>query len=310
MPVFAKPLTASVGVVSAVVALALAGCAPADNSAGSPSPSPSPSSGGSSTMHSTTPSGASDPCAPGQLRLVKPGTLTIGTDSPAYDPWFRHNDPTNGQGFESAVAYAVAHQLGFSDSQVTWANVPFNSSYAPGAKSFDFDINQISITPQRAQVVDFSKGYYQAAQALVVLDKSPYASAHSIAGLKSAKLGAQVGTTSLTAANDVIAPSTPVAVYDDTNAAKQALLNGQIDAIVVDLPTAFYITAAQIPHSTIVGQFQPTRGQVERFGMLFEKGNPLVSCVNQALGKLKQSGKLAAIQKRWLSSVVNVPELS
>jgi polar amino acid transport system substrate-binding protein len=306
MHLLAKPLTVPAGVVGAVMALALAACAPADTSAGSPSQS----SGGTSSADSPSPSGTSDPCAQGQLHLVTPGTLTIGTDSPAYDPWFRHNDPTNGQGFESAVAYAVAHQLGFSDSHVTWVNVPFNSSYAPGAKSFDFDINQISITPQRAQVVDFSKGYYEAAQALVVLDKSPYASAHSIADLKSAKLGAQVGTTSLTAANDVIAPTTPVAVYDDTNAAKQALLNGQIDAIVVDLPTAFYITAAQIPHSTIVGQFQPTRGQVEQFGMLFEKGNPLVSCVDKALAKLKHSGKLAAIQKRWLSSVVNVPELS
>jgi polar amino acid transport system substrate-binding protein len=305
MPLFAKRSAVSTGVVGAALSLALVACAPADDTAGSGPTSPA---GNSSSSSKSAPAG--DPCAPDQLHLIEPGTLTIGTDSPAYAPWFSHNDPTNGKGFESAVAYAVAHQLGFDNSDVSWVTVPFNSSYAPGAKKFDFDINQISITPKRAQVVDFSDGYYQAAQALVVLNSSPYASATSIADLKSAKLGAQVGTTSLTAATDVIAPTTPVAVYDDTNAAKQALLNGQIDAIVVDLPTAFYITAAQIPHSTIVGQFQPTRGQVEEFGMLFEKGNPLVSCVNQALASLKQSGKLKAIEKRWLSSVVDVPELS
>lgn len=305
MQLLARRPAFSAGVVGAALSLVLAACAPTNDTTGSGAASP----GGNSPSNSGA-SSTADPCAPDQLRLVKPGTLTIGTDSPAYAPWFKHNDPTNGKGFESAVAYAVAHRLGFADSQVSWVTVPFNSSYAPGAKKFDFDINQISITSKRAQVVDFSDGYYQAAQALVVLDKSPYANARSIADLKGAKLGAQVGTTSLTAATDVIAPNTPVAVYDDTNAAKQALLNGQIDAIVVDLPTAFYITAAQIPHSTIVGQFQPTSGQVEEFGMLFEKGNPLVSCVDQALASLKQSGKLQAIQKRWLSSVVNVPELS
>jgi polar amino acid transport system substrate-binding protein len=305
MELLAKRSAASAGVLGVAVSLALAACAPTSGSAGSGDSSPANNSTPKSGSGSATP----DPCAPDSLHLIRPGTLTIGTDSPAYEPWFTHNDPSNGKGFESAVAYAVAHRLGFADSDVSWVTVPFNSSYAPGAKKFDFDINQISITPKRAEVVDFSDGYYQAAQALIVLDSSPYADATSVADLKSAKLGAQVGTTSLTAATDVIAPTTPVAVYDDTNAAKQALLNGQIDAIVVDLPTAFYITAAEIPRSTIVGQFQPMHGQVEEFGMLFEKGNPLVSCVDQALGSLKRSGKLKAIEKRWLSSAVDVPEL-
>jgi polar amino acid transport system substrate-binding protein len=303
MHLLAKRSVGGGGGVWVALALLLSACAPADDTG-------SPSASSNSPRQSSTSTSTADSCAPSRLHLLQSGTLTIGTDSPAYPPWFQGNDPTNGKGYESAVAYAVAHQLGFANADVRWVSVPFNSSYAPGSKKFDFDINQISITPKRAQVVDFSDGYYQAAQALVALDKSKFASATSIADLKSAKLGAQVGTTSLTAATDVIAPTTPVAVYDDTNAAKQALLNGQIDAIVVDLPTAFYISAAEIPHSTIVGQFQPTTGQVEQFGMLFEKGNPLVQCVDEALASLKKSGRLQALEHRWLSSVVDVPELS
>ena len=248
-------------------------------------------------------------CDKANLHLVSDGRLTVGTDSPAYDPWFVNNDPSNGKGYESAVAYAVADQLGFSHDQVTWVKVPFNSSYAPGPKNFDFDINQISITPAREKVVDFSDGYYAAAQAVIALKGSQAAAATSIADLKSLKLGAQTGTTSLTAIRDVIKPDSQPAVFEDTNAAKQALLNGQVDAILADLPTAFYISAVEIPKSTIVGQFQPETGQQEEFGMLFEKGNPLVTCVDQALATLKKDGTLAALEKRWLSDVVNVPVL-
>jgi polar amino acid transport system substrate-binding protein len=275
--------------------LAAAACAPADE------PSAAGSSGASASTQSS--------CAVADLPLKKAGTLTIGTDSPAYDPWFSKNDPTNGQGFESAVAYAVADRLGFPKDQVTWVKVPFNSSYAPGAKKFDFDINQISITPARAKVVDFSDGYYSAAQAVIALKGSKAASVSSLADLKGLKLGAQTGTTSLTAITDVVQPSSQPLVFDDTNQAKQALLNGQVDAILADLPTAFYITAVQIPKSTIVGQFQPETGQQEQFGMLFEKGSRLVPCVNQALARLKASGRLAQIEKRWLSDVVDVPVL-
>ncbi len=183
-------------------------------------------------------------CAQG--KTLTDGTLTIATDSPAYDPWFSHNDPSNGKGYESAVAYAVADQLGFDQASVKWVKEPFNKSYAPGAKDFDFDINQISITPQRAKVVTFSDGYYTAAQALIALKDSPVAQATSIDDLKQYKLGAQTGTTSLTAIRDDIQPSSEPLVFDDTNVAKQALLNHQVDAIVADLPTAFYITAVQI----------------------------------------------------------------
>jgi polar amino acid transport system substrate-binding protein len=246
-------------------------------------------------------------CAQG--KTMTGGKLTVGTDSPAYDPWFRHNDPTNGQGYESAVAYAVAKQLGFDKGAVTWTKVPFNSSYAPGPKHFDFDINQISITPARAKVVDFSNGYYDAAQAIIAVKGSPAASATSLADLKQYKIGAQTGTTSLTAIRDQIHPNSQAVVFQNTNDAKQALQNGQVDAIVTDLPTAFYLAAVEIQHGTIVGQFQSTGGQPEQFGMLFAKGNALVSCVNQALATLKGDGTLAAIQKKWLSDTVNVPVL-
>jgi polar amino acid transport system substrate-binding protein len=239
---------------------------------------------------------------------MKSGVLTVGTDSPAYDPWFRHNDPTNGQGYESAVAYAVAKQLGFAPSAVTWTKVPFNSSYAPGPKHFDFDINQISITAARAKVVDFSDGYYSAAQAIVAVKGSPAAGATSLADLKSYKIGAQTGTTSLTAIRDQIQPDSDAVVFKNTNDAKTALANGQVDAIVADLPTAFFLVAAEIQHGTIVGQF-PSAGEPEQFGMLFSKGNPLVSCVNQALATIKGDGTLAAIEKKWLSDTVNVPVL-
>lgn len=275
--------------------LAAVACAPAEEEpAATPSVSGSPSA---------------DACATDNLALKTPGQLTVGTDSPAYEPWFSKNDPTNGKGFESAVAYAVAEELGFSRDQVTWVKVPFNNSYAPGEKSFDFDINQISITPARAKVVDFSEGYYSAAQAVVALKGSKAADATSLADLKPLKLGAQTGTTSLTAIRDGIQPDQPPLVFDDTNQAKQALNNGQLDAFLADLPTAFYITAVEIPKATIVGQFQPEAGQQEQFGMLFQKGSALVPCVNQALTRLKDSGDLAAIEKQWLSDVVNVPEL-
>jgi polar amino acid transport system substrate-binding protein len=285
--------------LAGILTLAVTACAPSDSSSGSGSPAPS--SGKSATA---------DSCSVDKLKLVTPGTLTVATDQPAYDPWFSNNDPTNGKGFESAVAYAVAKKLGFSKQQVKWVVEPFNKSYAPGSKDFDFDVNQISITPARAKVVDFSTGYYRAAQAVIVMNNSKYARVTTLAGLKGAHIGAQIGTTSLLAAQNDIKPSSQVAVFDDTNAAKQALLNGQVDAIVADLPTAFYITAAQIKGSKILGQFQTTSGHPEEFGALFEKGNPLVGCVDKAIGALKRNGALHRIEKQWLSSDVHVPELS
>ena len=282
------PLTAAV--LAPLMLLAL-GCAPQ-----------------ASSTATVTPTGQT-PAECAQGKTLTAGTLTIATDSPAYDPWFSHNDPSNGKGYESAVAYAVAKQLGFQTSAVTWVKEPFNKSYAPGHKDFDFDINQISITPARAKVVTFSDGYYTAAQALIALKDSPVSKATSVAALKGYKLGAQTGTTSLTAIREDIQPSSEPLVFDDTNVAKQALLNHQVDAIVADLPTAFYITAVQIPSATIVGQFQQESGSPEQFGMLFQKANPLVDCVNQALANIKQAGTLDAIEHKWLSQTVNVPVL-
>ena len=275
--------------------LAVAACAPVDEETGDSAPDPTPTS--------------EDQCANDQLPLLESGTLTIGTDSPAFPPWFKGDDPTNGKGYESAVAYAVAEELGFSDDEVTWVTVPFNSSFQPGAKDFDFDINQISITPARAEAVDFSDGYYEAAQAVIALEDTRIADAGSVAELADYNLGAQTGTTSLTAIRDVIGPANEPAVFEDTNAAKQALLNGQVDGILADLPTAFFITAVEIPEATIIGQFQPDTGQQEEFGMLFEKGSELVPCVNEALATLRDDGRLDQIEQEWLSDVVDVPEL-
>ena len=244
-------------------------------------------------------------CAKANLRLVTKGTLTVGTDKPAYEPWFKADNPANGQGFESAVAYAVADKLGFSRSEVTWTTVPFNASFAPGRKKFDFDINQISITEARRKAVDFSSGYFTVSQAVVALTSSKVADAKSVADLKDAKIGAQVGTTSLEAIRSTVQPSQQPAVYNDNNDVVTALKNGTIDAAVFDLPTAFYLTAAEIEGSKIVGQFPTPGGQAEQFGLLFEKGSPLVPCVDQALAALRSGGELAKIQQQWLSDEAN-----
>jgi polar amino acid transport system substrate-binding protein len=247
-------------------------------------------------------------CDKEQLPLYEDGQLTIATDKPAYPPWFKGNDPSNGKGFESAVAYAVAEEMGFSEAEVTWVVEPFNKSYAPGPKDFDFDINQISITAEREQAVDFSDGYYSVNQALVALENSPVAGVTSVNELKDFKLGAQFGTTSFAYIEQYIQPEQQPFTYDTTNDAKSALRAEQIDGIVLDLPTAFFVTAAEIPGSEVVGQF-PTQGDAEQFGLLFEDGNPLVDCVNQAVGALKVDGTLEEIQDRWLSQAVGAPEL-
>jgi polar amino acid transport system substrate-binding protein len=252
---------------------------------------------------------AADACAVDKLALRTKGQLTIGTDSPAFPPWFENNKPTNGKGYESAVAYAVAKKLGFSTAQVTWVKVPFNNSFAPGPKAFDFDINQVSILPARARVVDFSRSYYTATQAVIALKGTKAASAKSVKDLAGLRLGAQTGTTSLTAIRDEVKPTTDPLVFDDTNVAKRALLNKQVDAIVADLPTAFFITSVEIPTATITGQFKPAGAQ-EEFGLLAQKGSTLVPCLNNALDALDKDGTLSALQKKWLSETVSVPVLT
>jgi polar amino acid transport system substrate-binding protein len=218
------------------------------------------------------------------------------------------SDPRSGQGFESAVAYAVAKQLGFSKGEVEWKHVPFTNSYAPGPKSFDLDINEISYTPARAKVVDFSDSYYDVNQSVVVNKGTPIASAKTMAGLKPYELGAQLGTTSYQLIQNTIKPSKKPSVFPTNTGAVQALKNKQIDGLVVDLPTAFYVTAVQVPNSKVLGQF-PTSPGGEHFGMVFEKGNSLVRCVNKALTKLRGDGTLKQLQQKWLAKATGAPTL-
>jgi polar amino acid transport system substrate-binding protein len=257
-------------------------------------------------------------CPVDTLNLVVEGSLTIGTDNPAYPPWFgggtpkgsrwKINDPSTGKGFESAVAYAVAARLGFAKGDVHWVYTPFNKAFAPGPKSFDFDINQISYTPQRAKVVTFSSSYYDVNQAIVVVKGTKIASVRSIKGLKPYKLGAQLGTTSYQYIVSRIKPSKQPSVFPKNDAAVQALKNKQIDGLVVDLPTAFYVTAVQVPNGKILGQF-PTAPGGEHFGMVFQKGNSLAGCVNKALAAMKQTGQLKRIQQTWLAKATGAPVL-
>ena len=270
---------------------------------------------GGSDNNTSSSGAAAASCDRADLKLVNGSKLTVGTDNPAFPPWFggtpkapwKVSNPASGEGFESAVAYAVALRLGINKPEVEWVVVPFNTSFAPGPKKFDFDINEISFTPARANVVDFSDSYYDVNQAIVVKRGTKIAGATSIADLKPYKLGVQIGTTSYQYIKDNIKPSQQPAVYDTNDAAVAALKNGQTDALVVDLPTAFYVTAVQVPNSKILGQFESTTG--EHFGMVFAKGNPLVKCVNQALAGLKADGTLKRIQDRWLSKVVAAPVL-
>ncbi|MGH8953027.1 MAG: ABC transporter substrate-binding protein [Acidimicrobiia bacterium] len=246
---------------------------------------------------------AGESCAKEDLTLVEEGLLTIGTDEPSFPPWFDFDaGPATGTGFESAVAYAVAGELGFAEEEVSWVVVPFNNSFAPGEKNFDFDINQISITEDRDQAVDFSDGYYDVNQALLGFTDSDIASATTIDELKAYRLGAQVGTTSLDFITDVIQPDTEPLVYDTNADAKAAFDAGQLDGLILDLPTAFFVSAVEIEGSAVIAQF-PAAGEPEQFGMLFEEGNPLRDCVNEALANVD----LDALQQEWLSEVVDAP---
>ena len=247
-------------------------------------------------------------CTKSTLKLQTAGKFTVGTDKPAYPPWFVDNTPTNGKGYESAVAYAVAAKLGFATTDVTWVTVPFNNAVTPGAKSFDVDINQVSISDARKQAVDFSSGYYRVRQAVVTTKGSPLDGKTSVAALASAKLGAQVGTTSYTAITDQIKPSQQAAPYDTNDLAVQALKNGQIDGIVADLPTAFFMTSAQLDNGVIVGQLPQAGGTPEQFGMVLDKGSALTPCVSKAVDDLRTDGTLDKLAAQYLTAA-GAPEL-
>jgi polar amino acid transport system substrate-binding protein len=255
----------------------------------------------------TTTDVSAEDCQADNLDTLKPGTLTVGTDDPAFPPYFEDDDPTNGKGFESAVAYAIADELGFTDDQVEWTVVPFNASFQPGPKDFDFDVNQISITPKRAEAVDFSSPYYTANQAVVALKDSDAASATSLADLADTQFGVQIGTTSLDAVNESIQPSSDPQVFDTSNDVVTALKQEQVDAVVVDVPTAFYLTAVQVTDATIVGQFSAPGG--DEWGALLEKDSPLTDCVSFAIDSLRDSGELGEIEHTWISEKANAPIL-
>jgi polar amino acid transport system substrate-binding protein len=288
----------------AIAAAALAGCAPADG--GGSSSTTSGSAAGSPSASAS----ASATCSKDSLKTHTSGKLTVATDKPVYEPWFVDDKPENGKGFESAVAYAVAQKLGFAQGDVDWTRVGFNSVIQPGPKNFDFDINEVSITDARKKAVDFSSGYYDVTQAIITTKGSKIANAKSIADLKNAKIGAQVGTTSYDTIKNVIKPSGDPAVFNTNDDANKALGNGQIDGLVVDLPTAFYITGSgQVKDSQIVGQFANTGGTPEQFGLVLDKGSALTSCVSQAVDALRSAGTLKQLEQQWLSQTAGAPVL-
>jgi polar amino acid transport system substrate-binding protein len=248
-------------------------------------------------------------CATGNLKLLHDGQLTIGTDNPAFPPWFdgvekkgstfKTSNPYSGKGYESAVAYAVASQLGFKHSEVTWTPVPFLRSFAPGNKPFDFYLAQVSFKPIRAKAVAFSNSYYFVNQAVVGLKGTKITKVKSVAGLKPFQFGVPLGTTSYDYVVRYIKPNSKPKVYDTLNDAVTALKNKQIDGLVVDFPSTGYITAVQVPNSTVVGRL-PSKTN-EHFGMVFQKGNPLVACVNKALEVLTKNGTLKKYERRYLA---------
>lgn len=247
-----------------------------------------------------------DTCA-----TISPDVLTIGTGSPAYSPWVEDDAPESGKGFEAAVALAVAAELGYEDDAVKWVRTTFDEAIAPGAKNFDFNLQQYSITDERSETISFSDPYYSSNQAIVALNAMVPEGTITIGDLAEVKFGVQAGTTSLDFVNEVIKPSNEVFVYDDNAGAKAALEAGQIDAIVVDLPTALYISYVEIEGTTVVGQFPAAAGGTsDDFGLVFEKDNDLVACVNTALAAIKASGALATIEQTWLSDNTGVPVIT
>ena len=249
-------------------------------------------------------------CAKANLKLLSAGKLTLGTDNPAYPPWwdghekkgtgFKTSNPYSGNGYESAIAYAVAKRLGFSRSQVTWKAVHFLQSFAPGKKPFDFYLAQVSYKPVRARAVDFSMSYYYVNQAVVGLKKNAISKVRTVAGLKPFKLGAPVATTSYDYIARYIKPSRKPAVYPSLDLAVTALKNGQIDGLVVDFPSTGYITGVQVPNSTVVGRL-PTKGTKEHFGLVLQKGSSLTPCVNKALSGMWADGTIRRLEARWLA---------
>ena len=262
------------------------------------------------TTDATDADGAADgaaSCDP--LPTLEEGTLTVATGEPVFEPWMVDDDPTNGQGFESAVVYAVAEQLGLAPEDVTWVRTGFDEAIAPGAKDYDFNIQQYSISEDRDEVVDFSQPYYVSEQAIIAAEGAEIAGATTVEELAGYRLGAAIGTTSLDYIEEVIQPEEPAQVYDDNAAAKAAFDAGQVDGIVFDLPTAFFITAVEITDASIVGVLPRVTEDADALGMLFEEGSPLVACVDEALAALEADGTLEALEDEWLQLDGDIPTL-
>jgi polar amino acid transport system substrate-binding protein len=265
---------------SAALAFTLSGCAPA----------------------------ATPEAAPDELQTITAGKLTIGTGLPAYEPWVVGDAPESGEGFEAAVAYAVAAELGFAPEDVVWVRTTFDEAIAPGVKNFDFNLQQYSITDERKANVDFSSPYYSTAQTVITVAGSAAAEATSLADLKGLLIGAQTGTTSLKAIEDIIMPTAGAQVFNSNDDAKAALANGQVDAIVVDLPTAFYLTAVELDGGIILGQLAGAEAG-DTFGLVLDKGSPLTAAVSAAVDALRANGKLAELENTWLADFAGAPVL-
>lgn len=284
MPRMRKWFT-SVAIATSVATAILAGCAPVDDKQ----------------------AGGGDSCDKSSMPTLKAGMLTFGTDQPAYPPWFIDNNPANGKGFESSVAYAVADKLGYRPADVQWVSVPFNAAIAPGPKTFDANLNQFSITDERRNAVDFSSPYYDVTQAVVTIKSSPAAGVTTLDALRKLRLGAQVGTTSYQAAKD-LGTSAQVSVYNNNDDAKAALTSGQIDALVLDLATAFQVQNELI-EAKLVGQLPSGTGKPEQFGIVLDKDSKLTKCVSGAVDALRADGILSSLQQKWLVEAGNAPVL-
>lgn len=255
-------------------------------------------------------------CAPAEttevssdaLQTITEGKLTIGTGLPAYEPWVVGDAPESGEGFEAAVAYAVAEELGYAKEDVVWVRTTFDEAIAPGAKSFDFNLQQYSITEERKAAIDFSSPYYFTAQTVITIAGSAAAGATSLADLQGLLIGAATGTTSFKSIEDIIAPTAGAQAFNSNDDAKAALANGQVDAIVVDLPTAFYLTAVELDGGIILGQLEGAEAG-DSFGLVLDKGSPLTAAVSAAVDALRESGKLAELENTWLAGYAGAPVL-
>jgi polar amino acid transport system substrate-binding protein len=264
---------------------------------------------GTAAADTTVPVGTiPDPAACAEGLTLEEGVLTVATGEPAFEPYVIDDDPESGDGFEAAVAYAVAGELGFADEDVVWVRTPFEAAIQPGPKDFDFNLQQYSISPERLEVVSFSLPYYTSTQAVVATTESPAATATTLADLQALRLGVAAGTTSLALIEEVIQPAEGAQVFNDNAAAVQALTTQQVDGLVVDLPTALFLAGVEIEDGVVVGQFPPVEAAPGLdWGLLFEQDNPLVECVDYALLRLGESGELEEITTTWMEEATEVP---